>query len=224
MRLFDKLYTYVWQGKDNNCNSYLFPNVLKDGNHLLVDPGHTITPSLKERSFDRVAREMERDGLDAGAIGLIVLTHAHSDHCEAANIIREQNRALVALNELDEPLYRRVGGKVDVHLEEGNLVLGGEYLLELQIFHSPGHSPGHVTIYWPGEKVLITGDVIFYQATGRVDLPGGDLKALRRSIERLSHLDTEYMLCGHPYGHPGVIKGKSDVQRNFELVKANILT
>ena len=95
--------------------------------------------------------------------------------------------------------------------------------MKLEIFLSPGHSPGHITIYWPERKVLITGDVIFYQSTGRVDLPGGSAADLKQSIERLSGLDVEYLLCGHPYGHPGVIEGKTAVQQNFTFVKRNIL-
>ena len=93
----------------------------------------------------------------------------------------------------------------------------------MDCFHSPGHSPGHITIYWPDKKVLIAGDVIFYRSTGRVDLPGGSAKTLRQSIERLSQLDIEYLLCGHPYGHPGIIRGKAAVQENFEFIKKNIL-
>ncbi len=223
MRLINGLYAYIWQGNDNNCNSYLLANALKDNRHLLVDPGHITTPFYREPGLGRLVKEMEKDGIDARAIGLVVLTHAHPDHCEAARVIRDENGAQVALNKADEPMYKSFGGKVDIYLEEGELVLGQENQPRLSIFHSPGHSPGHITIYWPEHKVLIAGDVMFYRSTGRVDLPGGDAKALKQSIQRLSELDIEYLLCGHPYGHPGIIKGKEEVQHNFEFVKTNIL-
>jgi len=42
-------------------------------------------------------------------------------------------------------------------------------------------------------------------------------------IRGISELDIEYLLCGHPYGHPGIIKGKSTVQENFEFIRRNIL-
>jgi glyoxylase-like metal-dependent hydrolase (beta-lactamase superfamily II) len=222
MRLVDNLYAYVWQGNDNNCNSYLFANALEDSKHLLVDPGHISTPFYREAGLDRLFREIASDGLNARQIGLVILTHCHPDHCEAAKVIREQNGTLVALNKADEPIYKDLGGKVDIYLQEGDLVLGQEGQLKLNIFHSPGHSPGHITIYCPEQKVLIAGDVIFYHSTGRVDLPGGSAKTLRQSIERLSDLDIEYLLCGHSYGHPGVIKGKAAVRENFEFVRKNL--
>jgi glyoxylase-like metal-dependent hydrolase (beta-lactamase superfamily II) len=61
--------------------------------------------------------------------------------------------------------------------------------------------------------------VIFYGSTGRVDLPGGDARQLRQSIERLSEMDIEYLLCGHPYGHPGLLVGKEEIQQNFDTLK-----
>jgi len=223
MKLVDNLYAYVWQGNDNNCNSYVFARALKDERHLLIDPGHIVTPFYREPGLEILVKEMAKDGIDASDIGLVVLTHAHPDHSEAAKVIREQCRAKVALHKADEPLYQMLGGKVDIYLEEGELALGPENQLKLSIFHSPGHSPGHITLYWPEQKVLIAGDVIFYQSTGRVDLPGGSARALKQSIQRLSELDIEYLLCGHPYGHPGIIKGKAAIQNNFDFIKTNIL-
>jgi len=223
MRLVDNLYAYLWQGSDNNCNTYVFAAALNQGRHLVIDPGHIATPFYREPGLDRLLKEMEGDGIAEAAIGLVILTHAHPDHCEAAAAIREKNSALVALHEADEATYQMLGGKVDLYLEEGQLVLGEDKPIKLSVYHSPGHSPGHVTLYWPDHKVLIAGDVIFYRSTGRVDLPGGNAGALKQSIQRLSQLDIEYLLCGHPYGHPGIIKGSEAVQENFEFVKRNFL-
>jgi glyoxylase-like metal-dependent hydrolase (beta-lactamase superfamily II) len=138
-------------------------------------------------------------------------------------VIREETGALVAIHEAEAGIYSQLGGKVDLFLGEGNLDLGRESPVQLEVFHSPGHSPGHTTFYWAQEKVLIAGDLIFYRSTGRVDLPGGDPRALKNSIERLSELDIEYVLCGHPYGHSGVIEGADEVRQNFEFLRTNIL-
>ena len=63
------------------------------------------------------------------------------------------------------------------------------------------------------------GDVIFNENTGRVDLPGGNADELRKSIERLSQLEVEYLLPGHM----DVVTGTKNVSHNFDFIKENIL-
>jgi hydroxyacylglutathione hydrolase len=224
MKLIENLHAYVWPGRDNNCNSYLFARAFDGDRHVVVDPGHLVTPALGEPGLERLYAEMRGDGIDPNGIGMVLLTHCHPDHCESARTIRKDNKALVALHEAESGFYTtHLGGRVDLYLDEGNLDLGLQDPLHLEIFHSPGHSPGHITIYWPEQKVLIAGDLIFYRGTGRVDLPGGSAGQLRDSIERVSKLEIETLLCGHPYGHPGIIRGREEVRENFAFLKANVL-
>jgi len=220
MRIVKNLYAYVWQGNDNNCNSYVFSGALKGGKHIVVDPGHLITPSYGEPGLETLYGNMDRDGLSGSDIGLVILTHGHPDHCEAAVEIRETQNALVALHKGDEPVYGMFGGKVDIYLDEGDLEFNSGRTMNLRVYHSPGHTPGHVTIYWPETKVLIAGDCVFYRGTGRTDFPGGNAVSLRKSVDRLSRLDIEYLLCGHAYGNSGILKGKEAVQENFQYIKA----
>jgi hydroxyacylglutathione hydrolase len=219
MKLFDDFYAYPWQGNDNNCSSYVFAGVLEDGKHVVVDPGHLVTPYYREPGLERLLDAMNRDGLANAPIGLVLLTHGHPDHCEAAIAIQNEYGAMVALHEADAPAYSAIGGKTDLFLDEGALELGVAQKTDLQIYHSPGHTPGHVTIYWPDRRVLIAGDCIFYRSTGRTDFPGGDARLLGKSIERLSKLDIEHLLCGHAYGHPGIISGREEVQDNFRYIR-----
>ena len=90
MKLVGNLYAYVWQGSDNNCNTYVFAQALNDGRHLVIDPGHVNTPFYQEQGLGRLLKEMEGDGIAGATIGLVILTHAHPDHCEAASAIREK--------------------------------------------------------------------------------------------------------------------------------------
>lgn len=218
MKLLENLYAYVWRGNDNNCNSYVFAGALEGGRHVLIDPGHVVTPFYREPGLERLLEFMARDGIAGDAIGLVILTHGHPDHGEAAVVLREAYRTLVAMHEADEALFRDMGGKVDIYLEEGALNLGRNGDPSLKILHSPGHTPGHITVYWPGRKVLIAGDCVFYRSTGRTDFPGGSARSLMESIETLSKLEIEYLLSGHPYGNPGIIRGREKVRDNFAYI------
>ena len=68
-------------------------------------------------------------------------------------------------------------------------VAGGERLelagFEIDVLHTPGHSPGHVTYSIPDEVALFSGDVLFQGSVGRVDLPGGDGPTLMASLRNL---------------------------------------
>ena len=65
-------------------------------------------------------------------------------------------------------------------IEEGNVVRIGED--ELQVLFTPGHSPGHISLYNSANKFVISGDVLFEGSVGRTDLPGSDFKILEESI------------------------------------------
>jgi hydroxyacylglutathione hydrolase len=220
MKLNQSVYAYVWQGNDNNCNSYLFADVFEDGKHILIDPGHIITPYLHEDGYGRLIREIEADGLKVKDIGLVILTHAHPDHVESAQKFRLEYGIPVAMHKDDAGALKMFGGgTIDIRLEEGKLDLPTQLKSPIEIIKTPGHSRGHIAVYWPSQKTLAAGDVVFYRSIGRIDLPGGDEVAMKASIEKLSKLDLEYCLCGHPYMHSGVIKGKEAIKQNFELIK-----
>jgi glyoxylase-like metal-dependent hydrolase (beta-lactamase superfamily II) len=80
---------------------------------------------------------------------------------------------------------------------------GGETLelagLTLDVIHTPGHSPGHLTYSVRGEDAIFSGDVLFQGSVGRVDLPGGDGPTLIASIQGLldSHPDGTVVYPGH---------------------------
>ena len=57
--------------------------------------------------------------------------------------------------------------------------------LKCEIIHTPGHTKGGVCFYFPSEKTLITGDTLFYNSIGRMDLPGGSEAEMRQSLCKL---------------------------------------
>ena len=213
MRVTEHLYVYLWADQaENNCNS-----VFIDGKTpALIDPGHLHRTG---QLFDRMAA----DGLNPDRIEVVIGTHAHPDHIEGVESFRAGS-VKFALSKQEHQFVEKSGRvelerqglglpryEVDFYLKEGTLVLGKH---EFEVFLTPGHSPGGLSIYWPRDKVLISGDLVFLQGVGRSDLPGGDAKVLKESIQRLSKLPTELLIPGHG----PAVQGASRVKTNFDYI------
>lgn len=225
MRLTDRFYTYLWQGYGNNCNSYIY----RGEKLILIDPGHIVNES-GERCLDSLTRDISADGIDLEEIELILCTHGHPDHVEAAGVIRKQSGAKIGIHRQDaffmEALEQRLAASgsqrpplaPDFYLQAGALKLGGSGENEdlIQVIETPGHSPGSVCFYFPEEKALITGDTVFDSSIGRSDLPGGDFEALGNSVAALARLDGIELLLP---GHMGAIRGAEGIRRNFDLIQ-----
>ena len=238
VRVKDNLYFYIWQGMGNNCNTCLFINLLDGAHpHVLVDPGSLVN-EMREPCFEELVKAIEKNGFKCEDIGLIIDTHIHSDHCAANQPLVEMTKkdggseqAKIAMHKEDDEFRRGVGKQMaswlaamgievppfepSILLTEGDLTLGKE---KFQVVHTPGHSPGSISLYWPREKVLITGDAVFYGSIGRTDFPGGSLATLKNSVEKLSKLDVEYLLPGHSTEYGSLIDGKAKVERNFQMI------
>jgi hydroxyacylglutathione hydrolase len=233
VKLTEKFYCYVWQGRGNNCNAILWPSVLRgERPHVLVDPGH-IKNELGEPCFDSLAQAMEKDGFKIEDIGLVIATHSHPDHIKAAELVVEKSGALYTLSREEDEFYRTVGKAFfqsfgdepmevnpSFYLKEGDLSLGAKNdKVAVKVILTPGHSPGSVSLYLEEDKILVSGDVVFAGSIGRTDLPSGSLSVLRKSIDKLSQLDVEYLVPGHSTEMGSIIAGKDKVRRNFYTVK-----
>ena len=233
VKLAEKFYCYLWQGRGNNCNTVLWPAVLRgESPHVLVDPG-LVRDELGEPCFDSLTQAMERDGFKMEDIGLVIATHSHPDHIEATELVVEKSGALFTLSREEDEFHRTVGmsyfqmfgGKPpqvnpSFYLKGGNLSLGvKDDKVAVKVFLTPGHSPGSISLYMEEDKILISGDVVFAGSIGRTDFPGGSPSLLRKSIDELSQLDVEYLVPGHSTEMGSIIAGKDKVRRNFYTVK-----
>lgn len=233
VRLTENLHCYAWQGRGNNCNTILLPAILRgERPHVLVDPGH-VRNELGEPCFDSLTQAMEKDGFQIQDTGLVIATHSHPDHIEAAELVVERSGALFALSCEEDEFYRTTGKMMFqafgskppqvepfFYLKQGDLSLGAkDNKISIKVFFTPGHSPGSICLYLEEDKILITGDVVFAGSVGRTDFPGGSPSLLRKSIDELSQLDVEYVIPGHNTETGSVIAGKDKVMRNFYTVK-----
>lgn len=213
MELIKDLYVYLWTNISiNNCNTYLIGGETS----ILIDTG-------LESCLEGVLAEIKKDGFDPEKIDTIITTHSHPDHFDGIKSFMQRDTQMALHPEEDKFLketglgfYNMFGLKlpeyrVDHFLQEGEFKVKNTIF---EIYHTPGHSPGSISIYWPEKKALIVGDVIFQGGVGRTDFPGGDGNLLKESIERLSKLDVEYLLPGHG----DIVKGSDKIKRNFEYI------
>jgi glyoxylase-like metal-dependent hydrolase (beta-lactamase superfamily II) len=216
MKIEKDLYAYIWQDPyENNCNSY----VIRGEVTALIDPGHS-------HHVPNLLQQMESDGISPDEINIVLLTHCHPDHFEGLEAFLDKP-VKIAMNQEEEKyllergkaLFEMMGQslpkfRVDFYLKEGELRLGDK---TFNIYVTPGHSPGSLSIYWPDRKVLLTGDLIFSGSIGRTDFPGGNSKLIKKSIERMSQLDIDLLLPGHM----DVVTGRESVLQNFEFIRQN---
>jgi glyoxylase-like metal-dependent hydrolase (beta-lactamase superfamily II) len=83
--------------------------------------------------------------------------------------------------------------------------------LDVQVLHTPGHSPGHVAYYFPQEQTIVGGDLIIGGSIGRTDLPDSNHADLERSVRRIMSLPDDTRLLG---GHGPVTTLGQERKRN----------
>lgn len=178
------------------CNCYLVGDA-GTKQAIVIDPG--------DQAADILAAA-DRHGLTLVAA---VTTHAHFDHVLAAEEIRRQRGVPFYLHAADRPILdlleetgrlfmgQELGPppEVDRYLADGDELTAGS--MRLGVIHTPGHSPGSVSLLVPGEA-LFSGDTLFWGSVGRVDLPGGDAAQELASIrQRLFPLGDLPVYPGH---------------------------
>ncbi len=152
---------------------------------LIVDPGD---------EPDRLLRAVDDLGIEQ--VEAILITHTHFDHVGAVAPVAKATGAPVYCPELETQVLANIMAYVPwpglgpyESYEADHVVAGGERLelagMQIEVVFTPGHSPGHVSYAIPAEDAIFSGDVLFQNSVGRVDLPGGDWPTLLGSIENL---------------------------------------
>ena len=173
----------------------------------LVDPGGEV---------DRILTVVQEAGVE---LEKILLTHAHIDHAGGVAELSERLHLPIEGPHRDDQFWIDIleeqasmfnfpavkSFTPNRWLSQGDKVEFGE--VSLDVYHCPGHTPGHVVFHHPGEQLAIVGDVLFQGSIGRTDFPRGDHDTLIRSIrEKLWPLgDDVQFLPGHgpvsTFGH-----------------------
>ena len=195
-----------------NC-TLIWDETSKKG--AVVDPGGDI---------EAILAAISQGGIE---IETILLTHGHIDHVGGAEALKAVLKVPIHGPHIaDKPLcdgiekqaqmfgvpglYHNVSP--DKWLAEGDTVLIGGHVFE--VYHCPGHAPGHVVFFNLDARFAHVGDVLFAGSVGRTDLPGGDHGALIASIKQklLPLGDDVRFVCGHG---PGSSFGKEKRDNPF---------
>jgi hydroxyacylglutathione hydrolase len=151
---------------------------------LIIDPGE---------EAERILGAVHSLGI---GIDAILITHCHFDHIGAVAPVARATGAPVHCPEIEVPVLADIMSFVPwpgfgpyESYDADETVAGGERLelagLAMDVIHTPGHSPGHVTYSIADEGAVFSGDVLFKGSVGRADLPGGDWGTLLESIRGL---------------------------------------
>ena len=152
------------------------------GKVAIVDPGGDIP------RIEQAVSQLQ------GSVEKILLTHGHMDHCAATSELRDKLGVPVEGPHREDdfwieklPEWCEMSGfpraepfVPDRWLEEGDSVTVGEQTL--QVYHCPGHTPGHVVFVYDEQRVAWVGDVLFQGSIGRTDFPRGNHQELISSI------------------------------------------
>lgn len=189
----------------------------ESGACAIIDPGMYGTDE-----HDQLVEFIAEKGLKPE---LLLNTHCHIDHVLGNHFVHETYDLIPQFHEFELPVLVEVQNyapQMGFHYDvspigetflpsEGTVRFGSQ---ELQLIFAPGHSPGHLCFYHPGQGFLIGGDVLFYNSIGRTDLPGGDhdqlLDSIRKNIYSLP--ETTIVYPGHG---PETLVGDEKVSNPF---------
>ena len=181
-------------------NTYILFDETKDC--IIIDPG-----CYNDSERSQLASFIEDNKLKPVKL---INTHCHLDHIFGNGFIADKYHLKLEINKHDKPtldsylmsaklygLNASPSPQPSLYLNEGDTITFGNSTLD--IFFTPGHSPGSITFYNRNQKFIIAGDVLFYGSIGRSDLPGGDSETLISSIKnKLFSLEDDYKVySGH---------------------------
>jgi glyoxylase-like metal-dependent hydrolase (beta-lactamase superfamily II) len=185
---------------EQNCTVLFDPETMEG---VIVDPGGDVEVIVQTIGENDIRLKE------------IWLTHGHLDHAGGALDLKEELQIpIIGPHRNDLPLLQSletsakrfgVDFKVrnvipDRFLEDGDTVSFGDHVFE--VYHTPGHAPGHVIYFNRAQKFAHLGDVLFHGSIGRTDLPGGNHQQLLDSIKTkvLPLGDDVGFICGHGPG------------------------
>jgi glyoxylase-like metal-dependent hydrolase (beta-lactamase superfamily II) len=210
---------------------------------LIIEEELTIIDTGLPGSSTRIINFINSLGRSIEEVSLIIITHNHIDHAGGLAELRKLTRAKVAAHKADlhdaeaqmpyPKFIRRLlrvpslntfhsgfllkPEDVDIHLEGGEVLkpLGG-----LEVIHTPGHTPGSISLFSPKNKLLIVSDALTRQ-NRKPGLPhksvSSDFPQAINSIKEMANLDIDILCFGH--GQPLIGDVSTKMRELIEQIK-----
>jgi glyoxylase-like metal-dependent hydrolase (beta-lactamase superfamily II) len=192
---------------------------------LIVDPNHglTLVDTGMPGQMAAIEAAIDSEGFSIGDVTEIVLTHQDIDHVGSLHPLKVRTRAnvvayvdevpyidgtlapvkwpspdrLAQMPEMAAMLQAFKSTPIDEPVADGHVLTksGGAVVVA-----TPGHTPGHMSLYLPSSKVLITGDALSAEAgvlSGPNEWATPDMERALQSVKKLADLDVETIVCYH---------------------------
>ena len=185
---------------------------------IIIDPG----------CYDKNEKQILQDYILSNNLvpTRLINTHCHIDHILGNNFVSKTWDLELEIHHKDIDLLKNSKNIADLYgfvnyenspitnkfLVEGDIIEFGKSKLEVLL--TPGHAPGHISLYSKNENFIISGDVLFNNSIGRTDLPGGNYSTLIDTIKSkiLCLDDSTVVYCGHG---PSTTVGKERINNPF---------
>ena len=185
---------------------------------IIIDPG----------CYDKNEKQILQDYILSNNLvpTRLINTHCHIDHILGNNFVSKTWDLELETHHKDIDLLKNSKNIANLYgfvnyenspitnkfLVEGDIIEFGKSKLE--VLFTPGHAPGHISLYSKNENFIISGDVLFNNSIGRTDLPGGNYNTLIDTIKSkfLCLDDSTVVYCGHG---PSTTVGKERVNNPF---------
>ena len=149
---------------------------------VVIDPGG---------DEDEILEALNHQGLK---LKTIIDTHGHFDHVDANQPLKDATGAPIAIHELDAGMLAKPSAEAmfftgnrlrlssaDIILKEGDVLTFGKY--RLKVLHTPGHTPGGISLVLEDAPLVYVGDLLFQGSIGRTDFPGGSFEDLIKAVK-----------------------------------------
>lgn len=189
--MINRIAPKVWK---LNVDSNVYFLDLKE--KIIIDTGPKVYKAIVKEELSKV--------IDLDKINKVIFTHLHYDHIGNFELFKKakfyaskEEIALLKRNKIyaiGDPL---LAAKFTIKLNPLKNSL--KDFLGLKIINTPGHTKGSICLYYEKEKILFSGDTLFYNGFGRTDFPFSSPEKMEESLEKLRKIKYKILAPGHDY-------------------------